>query len=212
MNEFVQRHSEKVIGSLTGFDRLWFRGTLRMISSVAGLLSYMCYRQGGHTLLKDFRDWSLGITERVKQAGRLAMEQAGRPVVYLNKSWESKEAMAREIAARDGITSGRVCLLEAVELCQTYEIHRDRQRQRLELRAKAGKCLHQYAYLMDERVGLCHVRVQTWLPLDVRVSINGREWLFRDLEREGIGHVRRDNCVTRLASQDLGALGALMKA
>jgi hypothetical protein len=211
VNEFVQRHSEKVMGSMSGFDRLWFRGTLRLIASVGGLLSYMCYGRGGATLLKDFREWSMEITERVKQGAREAMEKAGRPVVYLNKSWESKESLAREIAGRDGIKSGPVCLLEAVEPCRTYEIHRDREKQRLELQNKSGKCLHQYAYVMDERVGLCHVRVQTWLPLDVRVSMNGREWLCRDLEKEGIEHVRQDNCVTRVARvKDWGRVQALL--
>ena len=206
MNEFLRRHAQKVIGCMSGFDRLWFRGTLRLIASVGGLLSYMNYKGGGATLLKEFGEWSQGITERVKVGAREAMEKAGRPVVYLNKSWESKEELARKIAAKDGVEAGPVCLLEAVEPCQTFEVHRGKGEGReggsgwLTLRPKAGKCLHQYAYWLDERVGLCYVRMQTWLPLDVRVGMNGREWLCRELRKEGIAHLRRDNCVTWMRS------------
>lgn len=66
MNEFVQRHAEKIMGWMSGFDRLWFRGTLRLIANVGGLLSYMRYWGGGGGILhKDFGTWSEGITERV---------------------------------------------------------------------------------------------------------------------------------------------------
>ena len=37
MHEFVQRHGASVIGMLSGFDRLLFRGTLRRIANAAGL-------------------------------------------------------------------------------------------------------------------------------------------------------------------------------
>ena len=199
MNEFVQRHADKVMGVMSGFDRMWFRGTLRLIASVAGLLAYMRYSGGGGgVLLKDFREWSMGITERVKTAGREAMTAAGRRVMYLNRSRVSKEDLARQIMREDGIVTGPVCLLEAVEPCRTYEIHRGGGR--LSLAGKTGMCLHQYSYFMDEQVGLSHVRVCTWLPLEVKVSMNGRERLVRDLEREGVAYERRGNCVSRLGS------------
>ena len=78
MNEFIQRHEAEVIGAMSGFDRLWFRGTLRLIAHVAGLGSYLRYARGGATLLKDFGEWSLGLTARVKEAARAVMTGAGR--------------------------------------------------------------------------------------------------------------------------------------
>lgn len=212
MNEFVQRHAEKVLGSMSGFDRLWFKGTLRFIAHVAGLLAYMrCREGGGGNLLKEFKDWSLSITERVKQGAREAMRQAGGEVIYLNRSQASKEEIARGIARERNITQGAVCLLETVEQCRTYEIHRNRERKLLELQSKSGMCLHQYAYWMDEQVGMCSVRMQTWLPLEVKVSMNGREWLCRDMEKREIWHERRDNCVTRLEAGDFGRVQGILE-
>ena len=53
-----------------------------------------------------------------------------------------------------------------------------------------------------------HVRVQTWLPFDLRACLNGRSWLARQMDRAGIAYVQRDNCFTRVA--DAGQAQSLM--
>ena len=58
--------------------------------------------------------------------------------------------------------------------------------------------------------GFMHVRLQTWLPFDIQVWLNGREWLRRDLERSRIGHVRRGNTFTWL--EDVDRAQALLSA
>lgn len=195
MNDFLQRHAGRVIGCLSGFDRLLFRGTIRLLANASGLMSYLW---AARVLLKDFGEWSAALTAQVRAASEGVMRQAGRPVVYLSDPSASKEDLARSIAGRDGIESGPVCLLSAVEPCWSFEVRRDRASKRLVLEPRYRKCLHLYHYRMDEQVGLTHVRVQTWLPLGVRVCVNGREWLCRRLDREGIGYDRRDNCLVRV--------------
>ena len=37
MHEFIARHKDKVAGTLSGFDRLVFRGTLHLINFVEGM-------------------------------------------------------------------------------------------------------------------------------------------------------------------------------
>ena len=39
---------------------------------------------------------------------------------------------------------------------------------------------------MDPDLGLIHVRVQTWFPLQIQVYLNGHEWLARKLTARGI--------------------------
>ena len=196
MNEFVQRHAGRVIGCLSGFDRLLFRGTIRLLASASGLMSYLW---SARVLLKDFGDWSEALTARVRAASEGVMRDAGRPVTYLSDPSASKEDLARSIARRDGVDSGPVCLLSAVEPCWSFEVRRDRGAKKLVLEPRYRKCLHLYHYWMDQRLGLTHVRVQTWLPLGVRVCMNGREWLCRQLDAEGIGYDRRDNCLAAVS-------------
>lgn len=38
------------------------------------------------------------------------------------------------------------------------------------------------------------LRLQTWMPFNLFLCTNGREWLARQMEREGLRYLRRDNC------------------
>ena len=38
-----------------------------------------------------------------------------------------------------------------------------------------------------------YVRLQTWLPFDIQVGINGREGLARQMDRAGLSYERSDN-------------------
>lgn len=48
---------------------------------------------------------------------------------------------------------------------------------------------------MDRDLGLIHVRLQTWFPLQLQVYVNGHEWLARKLARHGIRYTKQDNAV-----------------
>ena len=205
MNAFIQRNASAVIGMLSGFDRLLFRGTLRRIANAAGLSSFLSYTG---VLLKDFGDHSEKLTEHVKEASLAVAEKAGRPVQYLPDPSVRKEDVAREIARRDGIDNGLICVLTAVESCYSFEIHRNRAEKKLQLRPRQRRCLHLYHYMMHPQWGFMHARVQTWFPFTVSVCINGREWLARQMDQAGLGYTRRDNCFTEL--QDLGRAQLLM--
>jgi hypothetical protein len=196
MLSFVQRHCGSVTGVLSGFDRLLFRGTHRILATAKGMMNYLWEKQ---VLLKDFGQWSKELTEQVRADSQQAAEEAGRPVRYINDSAVRKEELARQIAAEDGIERGLVCVLTAVEPCWSYEVHRDRQSKKLVLRCLPRKCLHHYHYFMDEQFGLLHVRLQTWFPFGMRVCLNGRSWLARQMDRAGIDHVQRDNCFVSIA-------------
>ncbi len=191
MNAFVQRHRESVIGILHGFDRVRIRGTLRWLCYPEGLAKHLSKM---HVLLKDFKDYVQEFTERVRGGIQRVAQAAGRPVEYLASPGVSKEARARQIAERDGITQGLIGVLSAVEPCRSFEIYRNRTTRRLELRSALRKCLHYYSYWLDPEWGFYHARVQTWLPLTIHVCLNGREWLARQMDGSGVAYLRRDNC------------------
>jgi hypothetical protein len=196
MNMFLTRHRAEVKGSLSGLDRVRFRGTLRWLANLQGMGTWL---NRANVLLKDFKGYAMGLTERIRQATCDLAEKAGRPVVYLQSSSLRKEDFARDIAERDAVTEGLVCVLTAVEPCMTFTVGPNREAKRLELRSHQGKCLHQYFYLMDPQLGWLNVRLQTWFPFTVQVVINGREWLSQQLRRQGISFERRDNCFVDLA-------------
>jgi hypothetical protein len=193
MNAFLRVFAGLVCGVLHGFDRLVFRGHLRQITSVQGMARYL------HTcrvLYKDFEDHVQRKTGQLIEASLDAASQQKRPIIYLPSCNISKEEEARKIASRDGIREGLIGVFKCVEPCWTFEVHRNRARKELELQGKIGKCLFLYHYYQHPEFGAMYGRVQTWFPFAMQIGINGREWLTRQLHKEGLNYRRYDNKVT----------------
>jgi hypothetical protein len=197
MKSFVQRYRAEIKGVLSGFDRLRFRGTIRWLSSLRGMATFM---KTVGLLLKDFKGWAHDRTEQIREATERLAEAANRPVIYLASSQVSKEETALKIADHDGITEGLVAVLSCVEPCHSFRVGPDRDRRLLELRHGPMKCLHYYFYMLDLQLGLTYLRLQTWAPFTVHVGFNGREWLARQLAAEGIAFEQRDNCFVEVAN------------
>ena len=98
--------------------------------------------------------------------------------------------------------SGLIAVLSCVEPCRSYELHRNPQTKHLELRPAIRKCRHYYFDLDHPVFGPMHVRLQTWLPFQIKVVLNGRDWLARQLDAAGIGYLKKDN--TFVALDDFG--------
>ena len=75
MKSFMQKYEPDVMGSLSGFDRLVFRGTLRRLLYPGGM-DYCLAFLG--VLLKDFGKYVLQVTARLKEAS-LAVARSTQP-------------------------------------------------------------------------------------------------------------------------------------
>jgi hypothetical protein len=157
---------------------------------------YLC---AAKVLLKDFSRYAQTLTARVKDTAITAARTAGRPYLFLRLSSCDKLALARGIAVRDHIDAGLIAVFSALEPCLAVTVRGDRDSGRLVPEVQRRQCLHLYHYLQHPSFGLCHVRVQTWLPFTVEVWLNGREWLARQMDAEGLAYVQRENGFTHLA-------------
>lgn len=191
MYSFVQQHLSSVIGWISGWDRMRLRGTLRLLANVSGMRAFLAYTG---RLLKDFGQVALESSRLIRKASLEAAEAAHRPVVHLPSAWVDKEQQARQIAQVDGVKEGLICVLTAVESCMSFDIRSNKQAGKLELIAAPRKCQHLYHYFMHPVFGFMHVRLQTWLPFNQFICINGREWLRRQMDEAGIGYMKKDNC------------------
>lgn len=196
MKQFIKKHERNISGVLSGWDRIRFRGTIRTLAVTKMMMSWLLDRP---VLLKHFKTFALELTACLKDSVERVATAAGTTIKYLASSALSKEDLVRELIRREGIDHGLVCVLSCVEPCRSYDIAKNRETKHIELAQRLRKCLHWYLYFLDPRWGLCHVRIQSWLPFNVHVCINGREWLCRQLREEGIGFVRRDNCLADVA-------------
>lgn len=192
MNDFIRRYQDELSGSLSGFDRLVFRGGVWK-DQITGMKGYLWAHGLG---AKDFGTHAEQISQQMKEASLAPVLAAGRSVQYLNSGKEDKQQLALQIAARDGVVAGPICVLSAVELCRSYAIKRNPKTQRPELTLARRKCLFLYHYFIHPVFGFMSARLQTWFPFSLHLYMNGREWLARQMDQAGIGYRRHDNCFT----------------
>jgi hypothetical protein len=196
MESFLKRHQDQIAGVLSGFDRVLFRGTLRSISYVEGMSSFLSAHQ---VLLKDFGAFVQKHSDQIKVHAQSFARDHARPYQYITSASLSKADIAKEIMHRDGIEDGLICVLSCVEPCQSYAIRGDRDSKTIKLIPATRKCLHFYFYFLDREFGFMHVRLQSWFPCPIQVCINGREWLAGEMDKAGIDYKRRENCFIEIA-------------
>jgi hypothetical protein len=192
LKTFLRNLSGVVLGVLTGFDRLMFRGHLRTLMNPKGMNLY-CWTN--NVRFTDFKDHAQQRTQQLIDASQTQAKLLGRPIEYLSSPSIRKEDHARALAKRDGITSGLIGVFTALEPCWSYTVRGNGGTKRLELRREQRKCLHLYHYYQHPTFGFMYTRVQTWFPFTVQIGLNGREWLCRSLDGVGLKYRRHDNCI-----------------
>lgn len=204
--KFLEVYGDQVWGAIRGLDRVRFRGTARLLSNESGAAAFL--KHAG-VLLKDFGKWAQSKTTRLRTVCEERAEELGIKMTYLQRPSINKEALAREIAARDGVREdGSICMFSVVEPCLSVWVEGNRSTGKLHLRMRERKCVWIYHYWDHPEIGFGHVRVQTWMPYTVQICINGRHWLERQLQEARIGYVKDGNCFPWIA--DVGAAQRLM--
>jgi len=203
--KLMELYKEKVMGAIKGLDRIRFRGTLRLLANQNGLRSFMSYT---NILLKDFSGWVENLTGTIRKSCEARADELGIETRYLRSSRISKEELARSIAAEKGIKEGSICLFSVVEPCISPMVKGNKSSKKLEVVMANRKCVWLYHYFNHPEFGFGHVRIQSWLPFNVFVCINGRHWLERQLQKSGIGYMKDGNCFPWI--EDIEAAQAIM--
>jgi hypothetical protein len=189
VKSFLSRFGAVILSVLSGFDRLRFRGCSRLLSNPRGVHSYLYQHD---LLIKEYARHTEQLTKTLTRQTEALAAAAGDRVHYLNSPNADKEATALAIAQQRGLTTGRVAILSCVEGCRTFRVRKNG-RGHIDLVAEPARCQHFYHYFLHDQLGLCYARLQSWFPFTLRIGINGRHWLYRQLQREGLGYRRQDN-------------------
>jgi hypothetical protein len=188
MKSFLRRFAEVVVGVLTGFDRVVFKGRLPQLYSPEGM---NCYAAANHVSRLAFKKHAKDITRQVLEASLIEPAKAAGRFQYLNSGKSSKDEAARAILERHPLDEGLAAVLQCVEPCWTFDTKSIDQR--LTIVGAAGKCSALYHYYRHPRFGWMYVRLQTWFPFEIQIGLNGREWLAHQMDRAGLKYTRSDN-------------------
>src|SRR5437867_2152825 len=120
MHSFLQRFAGIVLGILSGFDRLVFRGRLRRLYQPEGM-NHSC--NANHVLRNEFKDHARSVTAQVMQASLVAEAKRYGRYRFLNSSQTDKDKIGRAIADQQRLNEGLVCVLQALETCWTFDVN-----------------------------------------------------------------------------------------
>ena len=129
MQEFINKDREEINGTLSGFDRVVFRGSLRRLDYgrwdrnpqafvAQGMEQYLWQNK---ILFKDYLDHVKSVSQGVKKASVKPFPERGLAVEYLRDPSTDKDAMARRLAASGKLTDGLVCALSTVEPSPSFQ-------------------------------------------------------------------------------------------
>jgi hypothetical protein len=192
---FERAHHADLCGSLTMVDRLIIRGHLSRLW-FPNHMAYFLDRLGVH-IVQDFARFMKEASSRVVAHAEAIAKKAGRPFIYQDRVVKGKDDLAHEVAKRDGVREGLICVFSTVEPAMCFALAGGAIRPRLR------KCLHLYFYVMDRELGFIHIRLQTWFPFQIQIYMNGHEYLARQLERRGVGFERYQNTFLSIADLPL---------
>jgi len=141
MDKFVEKHKDIIVGTLSCFDRIIFKGYLP-ISFEESLTALFCKN---HWLIKDFRKIAPKYSGIIARHAQSIAEKHGRPFINAKYTTE-KEEQARAMAEKDHITSGLVCVMRTIETCNSFKIVCGKKRPRLKRAIR--KCRFFYYYFL----------------------------------------------------------------
>lgn len=187
MDTLLHKFSTIIKGSIEGFDRLVFKGTLKPIAFALGMQALL--RSRG-VLNKDYKDWvTKQSTAIIESAEAYSQKHCGRGTIYIPSINIRKEELAHDLQKESGVKGGLIGVWSCVEGCKTYRSTFDATAGYPSLQHADSRCKHLYFYYDHSDYGFMSVRLQTWAPYGIQIAINGREWLRRSLDKEKCGYI-----------------------
>lgn len=205
-NMLTERYGNIIDGMIAFFDRILIRGTLPGWNYAGGMTSFLY----AHKIqIFDYVKFAEPLTQAVRDNADRISHENGIEIEFIRKIGAfRKEDKVQEILKQRGTHPGLVHIFSAMETCDNYRPWYDKKTGNLSLKPDSGRCLHYYFYFIDEKFGLCYLRVPTWCPFNLQFYFNGHNWLARKMDKEGIAYELRDNAF--LSVEDYGRAQALI--
>lgn len=197
--DILKQFNGKINGVLETFDRVIINGYIQPFHNFRLFLYYLIQK---NVLLKDFDSFARQQTDTLCSHIETYIRNNDSPLTYLNSGQIDKGELARRVYLEKPDKEGLVCAFSAVEPCKTITVKPNRETKKLEVTFRTTKCKHYYFYYNDTEFGWMFLRIQTWFPYNVQIYLNGREYLSRLLQREGIAYSMYNNSFSYIEDFD----------
>lgn len=191
----IEQNKENIKGILTGFDRIVINGYSRQLNNCRQFLFYMIQNNCN---LVNFNNFAQEHTNTLCKHIEAIVNNENRPTEYVMSSKINKDEIARRLYDEAPIQSGLICCISSLEVCDTMTVKGNKKTKKLEVTRRPTKCKYYYLYMIDDDFGWMYLKIQTWFPFNVQIYLNGREYLCKQLDKEGIFYERYNNSLTHI--------------
>ena len=143
--------------------------------------------------LVDFNKFTEEHTKSLCEHIDELVSSQNRPTEFIMSSKISKDEVARNLFNESPVEEGLVCCISTMEVCDTMTVKGNKKTEKLEITRRPTKCKYYYLYMIDEDFGWMYLKIQTWFPFNVQIYLNGREYICKQLDKEGIKYERYNN-------------------
>ena len=196
MKLLTERHADKILGQISCYDRIVITGTLPVISNADQMTGYLYYKQ---VRIFDYPKFAEPFRDKLKANAQEIASSNGLVIEFIKKSNVRKESIIEKVLEQRGTAPGIVHIISVMEGCTTYKPWHDKSTHKTFLKYDQSKCLTYYFYFIDLTLGLCYVRVPTWLPFRLQIYFNGHSWLSTELTKNKIKHKVVDNAIVEIS-------------
>ncbi|NQT55941.1 MAG: hypothetical protein HQ551_06900 [Desulfobacteraceae bacterium] len=191
MKKLIERFSGLVKGTITGFDRIVFKGFILPLMSAEGAMKFCGYN---NILNKDYKKWMMGQSKcLIEAANQYGKENCGQGIIPISTWRIRKEALAHKRQIDEKIENGLIGIWSCLESASSYRARYCERSGYPQLRNYQTRCKHLYFYFDHNEYGFMNIRLQTWFPYHIQICLNGREWLRRCLEQKGVDFLVQGN-------------------
>lgn len=191
MKILIERFVSHVKGCINGFDRIMFKGLIMPLLTGRGAMDFC---MANHIKFKDYKSWMMKQTRSiVSSADQYAKANCGSSIIKIPTYRIRKEELARKRQETEGIENGLIGVWSCNESCNSYRARYSESNGYPILKPYQTVCKHLYYYFDHPEFGFMNVRLQTWFPYHIQISLNGREWLKRSLVKQGVEFSAKGN-------------------
>ncbi len=200
----------------TSFDRVVLRGYVQQLfveGSVIQLLRNLGFKSHSNGVMRI-------LTDKLNAHIKKTSEKLGVTIHW----WSTKEKNQyhskinfiqdhyKEELTKKNKKSKVIAIIKSVENTRTFETKN--------IKTKEGKNFskmyslnkfvsHYYIYIDDEKLGLCYLKIASYLPFVSEFYFNGHNFLKKQFDLNGKGYTMKDNSFTKI--KDLEILNNLAK-
>jgi len=195
MPAITERYADRILGTLSCFDRVVITGTLVDIGHAQAMAATLTAR--GFRLF-DYTQFAEPLRDEVRATAERLAAEANLEIEYVRRKNFRKEERVQAVLRQRGDAPGLVHIFSAMEGCPSFRPWHDKTTHQTSLKPRDAQCLHYYFYFIDPDLGLCYLRVPTWAPFRLQFYFNGHNWLARQLARKGSPATLLDNAFVQV--------------